>query len=102
MNDLEIRLMVYQAFCLGNISGNIRTLSYEYVQNEIKILATTFHQPTDDDIEGIDVAITEIMASIPDITAQSIKIFQDNGFIKDMPSYKTVIFIRQECQVFKN
>lgn len=98
MNDLEFRLIIYDSF-LGNISGNIRTLSYEHDQNEIRILATTFDEPTDYDVEGIDCAITEIMSSVPSIISQNIKIFKDNSLLKDIPAYKKDIFIRKECEV---
>lgn len=97
MKDLEIKLIVFGSFCIGNITGNIRTLGYEYTQDLITIFATTFDEPTNDDLEGIDTAITEIMSSLPNLRSQKIKINSDGGFVKDNSNLENIFFIRKEC-----
>ena len=62
MKTLDLKLALFNSF-IGNITKNIISITYEYVDPRITIHATTEPAPSDEDYEGIDIAITELMSS---------------------------------------
>ena len=70
-------------------------ITYEYVDYKIIIYATTELAPSDEDYEGIDIAITELMSSHPDIKEQNINIEKFNGIIGEISPHSGFIFLRK-------
>lgn len=94
MKNLDMKLALFCAF-IGNITKNIISITYEYVDYEIIIYATTELDPSDEDYEGIDIAITELMSSQPDIKQQNINIEKFNGIIGEISPHSGFIFLRK-------
>lgn len=94
MKTLDLKLALFNSF-IGNITKNIISITYEYVDYEIIIYATTELDPSDEDYEGIDIAITELMSSQPDIKQQNINIEKFNGIIGEISPHSGFIFLRK-------
>ena len=52
---------------LGAITPHVRAIAYDYTEGTIVIYGYLDSNPTDEDYETIDIVITEIMASLPNI-----------------------------------
>lgn len=94
MKTLDLKLALFNSF-IGNITKNIISITYEYADPRITIHATTELAPSDEDYEGIDIAITELMSSHPGIKQQNINIEKFNGLISEIPPYNGFIFLRK-------
>lgn len=94
MKALDLKLALFCAF-IGNITKNIISITYEYADPWITIHATTELAPSDEDYEGIDIAITELMSSYQDLKQRGIYIKKFNGLISEIPPYNGFIFLRK-------
>ena len=96
MNVQNLKLIVHNAF-LGAIEKDVRAIAFDYINNNtIVIYVYIDRKPYSEDYEIIDMAVTEIMAAIPNILYQKIEILETKEPIGKLKSYKGWIFIRYE------
>lgn len=95
MNKENLLPILHAAF-LGAIATNVRAIAFDYNINTIFIYTYIDKIPNEEDYEIIDIAVTEIMASLPVILYQKIKILETYEPIGKLESYKGWIFVRYE------
>ncbi|PWC11813.1 hypothetical protein B4923_13415 [Brenneria roseae subsp. americana] len=95
MNMKDLKLTIFNSL-LGNVNNNVRALAYDYYDNKIIILGYLDTDPDDDDYEVIDIAISEIMASYPDLESQEINLVKSYEPIGKLKSYQGWVFVRNE------
>ncbi|SHL73577.1 hypothetical protein [Myroides odoratimimus] len=95
MIQQDILLAMIPAF-LGVIDHHIRAIAYDYTEDTISIYIYTSTVPTEEDYETIDIAVTEIMASLPQLLYQHIEIVQHTAPIRELNCYKGWFFVRKE------
>ena len=81
---------------LGAIDVDVRAIAYNYINNRIELYVYLNRTPKDDDYEIIDIAITELIASFPEILSQKIEITEEHKPIGKLNSYQGWIFVRYE------
>jgi hypothetical protein len=95
MNVENLKLTIFTAF-LGNIGKNIRALAYDFTNSKIVIYGYLDKEPSGDDYESIDIAITEITSSYSNFISQDIILIESHDLIGKLPFYKGWIFVRKE------
>ncbi|MFP1726124.1 hypothetical protein [Lonsdalea quercina] len=93
MNDLK--LIIFNSL-LGNVNKNFRALAYDFFDKKIVIYGYLDTEPDDDDYEIIDVAVSEIMASCPDLESQEINLVKSCEPVGKLNCYKGWVFVRNE------
>ncbi|CAI3922456.1 unnamed protein product [Commensalibacter communis] len=96
VNNTDVKLSANRAF-LGHITSNVRAIAFDYTTNSVFIYAYYDTEPTEDDYEIIDCAVTEILADFPDFQSQEIILTQTNAPIDTLNSYKGWIFIKYKA-----
>ncbi|MDR3323055.1 MAG: hypothetical protein LBS89_02490 [Zoogloeaceae bacterium] len=91
----EFAFIAFHAF-LGYIDEGVRAIAYEYSGPRIAIYGYLTRAPMPEDYEIIDYAITEIMASCPEILAQEIILTPSIGRFKPLKAHDVWIFRRNE------
>ncbi|WP_254050365.1 hypothetical protein [Myroides sp. N17-2] len=74
----------------------MRAIAYDYTEDTIVIYGYLDSIPTDEDYETIDIAITEIMASLPNILFQEIVLTNTTALVSELKHYKGWFYIRKE------
>lgn len=95
MQQQDILLAMIPAF-LGVINHHIRAIAYDYTDDTISLYVYTSIVPTEEDYDIIDIAVTEIMASLPQLLYQHIEIVQHTAPIRELNCYKGWFFVRKE------
>lgn len=95
MQQQDILLAMIPAF-LGVIDHHIRAIAYDYTEDTISLYIYTSTAPTEENYETIDIAVTEIMASLPQLLYQHIEIVQHTAPIRELNCYKGWFFVRRE------
>ncbi|WP_408582947.1 hypothetical protein QCB52_09110 [Myroides odoratimimus] len=95
MIQQDILLAMIPAF-LGVIDHHIRAIAYDYTEDTISLYVYTNTIPTEEDYETIDIAVTEIIASLPQLLYQHIKMVEHTAPIRELNCYKGWFFVRKE------
>ncbi|MCG8707907.1 hypothetical protein JHU04_001105 [Brenneria sp. 4F2] len=97
----NLKLTIFHAL-LGHINKNVRALAYDYCDSKITIQGYLDTEPVDDDYEVMDIVISEIMASYPEIKNQEIKLLRTSQPIGKLCGHKGWVFIRNETDDIRN
>ncbi|MGL4584837.1 MAG: hypothetical protein ACRCVU_17855 [Flavobacterium sp.] len=95
MTHSDLLLSMIPAF-LGAIAPKNAGISYDYTEDTITIYGYLDSIPTDEDYETIDIVITEIMASLPNILFQKIVLTNTTALVSELKHYKGWFYIRKE------
>ncbi|AOR63405.1 hypothetical protein KU73_23335 [Pectobacterium wasabiae] len=95
MNMQNLKLIIFNSL-LGNVNKKVRSLAYDYYHNKIIIYGYLDAEPDDDDYEAIDIAISEIMSSCPNLEYQEINLVKSCDPIGTLNPYKGWVFVRRE------
>ncbi|MFD2909208.1 hypothetical protein ACFSX9_10755 [Flavobacterium ardleyense] len=95
MNKDNLLQVLHTSF-LGAIASNVRAIAFDYNIDTISIYTYIDKNPEEEDYEIIDMAITEVMASLPSILYQKIEIVETHEPIGKLKSYNGWIFVRYE------
>ncbi|MDK9444809.1 hypothetical protein WCU81_20215 [Pectobacterium atrosepticum] len=89
----ELKLIIFNSL-LGNVNENVRALAYDFFDKKIIMYGYLDTEPDDDEI--IDVAVSEIMASCPELENQEINLVKSCEPVGKLNSYKGWVFVRYE------
>jgi len=81
---------------LGAIGKDVRAISFDYTDDTIIIYAYLDREPTTEDYNIIDIAVTEVMASSPNFIYQKINMENTIEPIGKLKVYAGWIFVRYE------
>ena len=95
MEISQFKLALHSAL-LGAIDVDVRAIAYNYINYRIELYVYLDRVPKDNDYEIIDIAISEIMASVPEILSQKIEIIEEHKPIGKINSYQGWLFVRYE------
>ena len=91
----ELKLIIFNSL-LGNINKNVRALAYDVVDKKIILYGYLETDPDDYDYEIIDIAVSEIMASYPELESQEINLIKSYEPIGKLSFYQGWVFVRNE------
>lgn len=95
MTQQDILLNMIPAF-FGVIDDHFRAIAYDYTEDNISLYVYLSTVHTEDDYEAVDIAITEMMASLPNLKYQYIEMIHDLRPINELNAYKGWFYIKKQ------
>lgn len=95
MEIYQLKSALHSAL-LGAIDVDVRAIAYNYVNHRIELYVYLDRTPKDYDYEIINIVISELMASVPEILSQKIEITEEHKPIGELNPYQGWLFVRYE------